>query len=207
VDGDHSYEGCAGDLDAWWPTLRSGGIMAGHVPRKGKVGLWDTVGWDKLGNLAVILRTKTQSGGALLGIVGHLFGEMSLIDQRCGTMEIVVVVSPIETFLEDQNNFYRHTFTSGSSWTTEVFETAARPIKLHGSSRTSYSLQKATSPSILNIKIPKRNWGLTSFPPFFPVNNPPGPIPGPGLHLDLARGGASCEPFRGATASCGALHG
>ena len=96
--------------------------MAGHVPRKGKVGLWDTVGWDKLGNLAVILRTKTQSGGALLGIVGHLFGEMSLIDQRCGTMEIVVVVSPIETFLEDQNNFYRHTFTSGSSWTTEVFE-------------------------------------------------------------------------------------
>ena len=95
VDGDHSYEGCAGDLDAWWPTLRSGGIMAGHVPRKGKVGLWDTVGWDKPENLAVILRTETESGGALLGIVGHLFGEMSLIDQRCGAMEIVVVVSPI----------------------------------------------------------------------------------------------------------------
>ena len=59
------------------------------------MGLWDTVGWDKPENLAVILRTETESGGALLGIVGHLFGEMSLIDQRCGAMEIVVVVSPI----------------------------------------------------------------------------------------------------------------
>ena len=67
--------------------------MAGHVPWKGKVGLWDTVGWDKPGNLAVILRIEMESGGALLGIVGHLFGEVSLIDQRCGTMEIVVVMS------------------------------------------------------------------------------------------------------------------
>lgn len=30
IDGDHSYEGAGGDVAAWWPTLRPGGIMAGH---------------------------------------------------------------------------------------------------------------------------------------------------------------------------------
>eukprot|EP00929_Paragymnodinium_shiwhaense_P079773 TRINITY_DN41586_c0_g1_i1.p1 TRINITY_DN41586_c0_g1~~TRINITY_DN41586_c0_g1_i1.p1 ORF type:complete len:402 (+),score=105.09 TRINITY_DN41586_c0_g1_i1:118-1323(+) len=30
VDGDHSYEGAKGDIEAWWPALRAGGIMAGH---------------------------------------------------------------------------------------------------------------------------------------------------------------------------------
>lgn len=30
VDADHSFEGCASDLCSWWPTLRVGGIFAGH---------------------------------------------------------------------------------------------------------------------------------------------------------------------------------
>jgi hypothetical protein len=30
VDGDHSEEAVYADLKAWWPTLRDGGIMAGH---------------------------------------------------------------------------------------------------------------------------------------------------------------------------------
>jgi hypothetical protein len=30
LDGDHSYEGVAGDLVAWLPKLRAGGIMSGH---------------------------------------------------------------------------------------------------------------------------------------------------------------------------------
>lgn len=30
IDGDHSYEGCAGDINGWMPYLKSGGIMAIH---------------------------------------------------------------------------------------------------------------------------------------------------------------------------------
>lgn len=30
VDGDHSYEGCKGDIEAWFPHLKDGGIMAVH---------------------------------------------------------------------------------------------------------------------------------------------------------------------------------
>lgn len=30
IDGDHSYEGCLGDLDAWLPHVRSGGWVAFH---------------------------------------------------------------------------------------------------------------------------------------------------------------------------------
>lgn len=30
VDGDHSYEGCLGDIQSWLPKLKTGGMMAGH---------------------------------------------------------------------------------------------------------------------------------------------------------------------------------
>lgn len=30
LDADHSYEGVAADLAAWWPKLKRGGLMAGH---------------------------------------------------------------------------------------------------------------------------------------------------------------------------------
>lgn len=30
IDGDHSYEGCKGDIEAWFPHLVPGGIMAIH---------------------------------------------------------------------------------------------------------------------------------------------------------------------------------
>ena len=30
IDGDHSFEAVRDDLDAWWPTLRPGGTLAGH---------------------------------------------------------------------------------------------------------------------------------------------------------------------------------
>lgn len=30
IDGDHSYEGCRGDIEAWLPCLRPGGVAAFH---------------------------------------------------------------------------------------------------------------------------------------------------------------------------------
>jgi len=30
IDGDHSYEGCKGDIEAWLPNLKPGGLLAIH---------------------------------------------------------------------------------------------------------------------------------------------------------------------------------
>ena len=30
VDGNHSKESCGQDADAWWPKVKSGGVLAGH---------------------------------------------------------------------------------------------------------------------------------------------------------------------------------
>lgn len=30
IDGDHEYEGCRDDINAWLPKLKTGGFMAGH---------------------------------------------------------------------------------------------------------------------------------------------------------------------------------
>lgn len=37
IDGDHTYEGCAGDILGWLPHMRSGGVMAVHDYRKGEI--------------------------------------------------------------------------------------------------------------------------------------------------------------------------
>lgn len=34
VDGDHSYEGCVGDIQAWLPHIKPGGVMALHDYKK-----------------------------------------------------------------------------------------------------------------------------------------------------------------------------
>ncbi len=30
IDADHRYEGCKADIEAWWPKVKPGGILAGH---------------------------------------------------------------------------------------------------------------------------------------------------------------------------------
>lgn len=37
IDGDHEYEGCAGDILGWLPHIRPGGFMAVHDYRKGDI--------------------------------------------------------------------------------------------------------------------------------------------------------------------------
>lgn len=34
IDGDHSYEGCKGDIEAWLPNIKPGGIIAIHDYKK-----------------------------------------------------------------------------------------------------------------------------------------------------------------------------
>lgn len=34
IDGDHSYEGCKGDIEAWLPNIKPGGILAIHDYKK-----------------------------------------------------------------------------------------------------------------------------------------------------------------------------
>ena len=44
IDADHSYEGCMADLEAWWPHVRIGGLVAGDDyddPRQGVTRAWD----------------------------------------------------------------------------------------------------------------------------------------------------------------------
>jgi predicted O-methyltransferase YrrM len=37
IDGDHSYEGCKGDITAWLPNIKPGGIMAVHDYKKSEL--------------------------------------------------------------------------------------------------------------------------------------------------------------------------
>ena len=30
IDADHSYESTLQDIEAWWPKVKSGGVMIGH---------------------------------------------------------------------------------------------------------------------------------------------------------------------------------
>lgn len=30
IDGDHSYEGCKRDMEAWWPKMKPGALFTGH---------------------------------------------------------------------------------------------------------------------------------------------------------------------------------
>lgn len=41
LDGDHSYEAVKADIRAWWPLIKSGGILAGHD--------WVVDGWHRHG--------------------------------------------------------------------------------------------------------------------------------------------------------------
>lgn len=39
IDGDHSYEGCKGDIDAWSPFVKDGGVLLFHDADEGGPGV------------------------------------------------------------------------------------------------------------------------------------------------------------------------
>lgn len=52
IDGDHSYQGCCADIQAYYPLLKAGGLLAGHDYH------WDSVRQavaDRLGNHTIDL--------------------------------------------------------------------------------------------------------------------------------------------------------
>lgn len=69
IDADHSYEGCKADIEAWWPKLVSGGVMAFHdheMPQYGvKQAVAEFAGLHKLW-VHLIPEDAIQDAGAYL---------------------------------------------------------------------------------------------------------------------------------------------
>jgi len=43
IDGDHSYEGCKGDIDAWQPFVKDGGVILFHDADEGGPGVLQAI--------------------------------------------------------------------------------------------------------------------------------------------------------------------
>jgi len=66
LDGDHSYEGVKSDLDAWYPKVVKGGVIAGHDYKMGHYGVNQAVNEfaNKLGvTVTVIPENKDDDAG------------------------------------------------------------------------------------------------------------------------------------------------
>jgi predicted O-methyltransferase YrrM len=70
IDGDHSYEAVARDLDDWSPLVRTGGVLACHDygHREGVRRAWDEriapdAGWGPTRRVRSIAWTERRSGG------------------------------------------------------------------------------------------------------------------------------------------------
>lgn len=56
IDGDHSYRSVTADLEAWWPLVKPGGIIAGHD--------WIPDGWRFYGDSANTVRCNEERATA-----------------------------------------------------------------------------------------------------------------------------------------------
>jgi hypothetical protein len=66
IDGDHTYDGCLKDIEAWYPKLKTTGIMAGHdyMRMRDDRGVYRAVNhFAKLNDLAVIPNGRKKLGG------------------------------------------------------------------------------------------------------------------------------------------------
>lgn len=67
VDADHTFEGCLRDLQAWYPKLKKGGLMAGDDYGVERFGV--TKAWDVFTHMLSVDEVGYQNGWAREGLV------------------------------------------------------------------------------------------------------------------------------------------
>lgn len=81
IDADHSFDGVYGDLNAWWPKVRAGGVISGHdfLPtyHGQRAGIRDL---DRM-------KAMEDDGTGVIGAVMTFMREMSLDQNRIGVTD------------------------------------------------------------------------------------------------------------------------
>lgn len=85
LDGDHRYDEVKKEIAAWWPLVKSGGVLCGHD--------WISDGWHRNGDPYTAYKTEQEAAGD----VGHCgeFGVRKAVAEFCtGPFPALCVTSP-----------------------------------------------------------------------------------------------------------------
>lgn len=84
LDANHSKDACLKDLNAWWPKLKPGGILAGHDYERGNrngMGVFDAVN-EFFGGLGIPIRQTTQEYCRESGVYGACWEGFSFVVEK-----------------------------------------------------------------------------------------------------------------------------